>query len=134
MANCVGSRQLLVIAMCINRSKTIGNGCIHCLHSCVWGCSFFSAGWCSSGRFVNFNPSVDHNFSIEMFLDHFYPLSMQDKLNNWRTTALILTAVFFLASFLWFSGDAPFLFYHYINMNFICFCCFLLTSYQLCIQ
>ena len=65
-----------------------------------------------------------------MFPEHFYPLSMQDKLNNWRTTTLILTAIFFLASFLWFSGDAPFLFYHYISMNFICFCCFSRTNFN----
>ena len=65
-----------------------------------------------------------------MFPEHFYPLSMQDKLNNWRTTTLILTAIFFLASFLWFSGDAPFLFYHYISMNFIWFCCFSRTIFN----
>ncbi|KAH7300834.1 hypothetical protein KP509_24G080900 [Ceratopteris richardii] len=28
----------------------------------------------------------------------------QDSVNNWRTTTLVLTAIFFLASFLWFLG------------------------------
>ncbi|CAH1445032.1 unnamed protein product [Lactuca virosa] len=29
---------------------------------------------------------------------------LQDKLNNWRTSALILTSVFFLAAGIWFIG------------------------------
>eukprot|EP00250_Pteridium_aquilinum_P019414 c24423_g1_i2 orf=340-1779(-) len=29
---------------------------------------------------------------------------LQDRLNNWRVTTLILTTIFFLASFLWFLG------------------------------
>jgi hypothetical protein len=44
-----GSSELFVIAKCINGSKTIGNGCIHCLHSCVWGRSIFSPSWRASG-------------------------------------------------------------------------------------
>lgn len=30
--------------------------------------------------------------------------AVQDRLDNWRITALILTSIFFLASFLWFAG------------------------------
>ena len=29
---------------------------------------------------------------------------MQDKINNWRTTALILTTIFFPAAAIWFIG------------------------------
>lgn len=34
-----------------------------------------------------------------------YLIMMQDHVNNWRTTALVLTTIFFLAAIIWFIGD-----------------------------
>lgn len=39
---------------------------------------------------------------------------LQDHINNWRATALILTSVLFLASGIWFIGkDAAFSYYDF---------------------
>jgi len=35
-----------------------------------------------------------------------YIMIMQDNINNWRTTALILTSILFLAAGIWFIGKS----------------------------
>ena len=102
-----GSCELCVFALCGTKFKTIINGYLHCGNSHIWRCSIFATcRYCSgSKQHPSFHlqswKKANQNVTLLLY--------MQDHIDSWRKTALILTSVLFLAAAIWFIGKHTYL-------------------------